>query len=296
MFINLQVDIRLVSSNDMLVSLNHSTINIIDRLQRPFGLCLGKTPSHLWICDYKAACVLKFDLSTKQTTVFKHPDMIGPHAVTLHPHGNSIIVTDYLGKQMLEWTTEGDFKGRWNQSNSESSLLHGPATALFKRDKTLLVSDYGSHSIVKFDSHGVFIGKLSLHGHQLDRVHACAELPDGDLLVVDTWNHLVLKVDQYGNPKSQLSSLKSGFLPFKSLQTVGSPQDQLQLPVSIDIQEDLFVISEVGSHRLSIFDLNGVLQWSYSEGLFKPYDVKFFGKNCLVADTDHGRVVKIAWA
>ena len=196
-------------------------------------------------------------------------------------------------------------------------LLTAPAGIEIFPDDMIIVADYGSHTLQRFFPDGSFDawhdgttrwrsdGAPSCVASKdgFDRVHAAIPMPDGRMLVADTWQHRMRIFDSKGSPDSLIGG------PVAS-----SNMGMFNAPVSIALLPDGFVVSEYENPRLQYFNFDGQVHswlgvdqngvppdnWRYDNvvvnssdvlgGFWHPYDVKPYGNGLVVADTDNARI------
>jgi len=225
----------------------------------------------------------------------------GPHSVCELERGLLAVLTYYTPRLFL--------LDRSGAARSEIGRGHlkGPATVTLDSRGRLLVAEYASNSILAFDGRqavaGRFLGGLgggedgfvsnsSFSAHKergaFDRPHMCRELPGGDLLVADTWNHRIQRFNSNG--------MWLGFFAKSTGAQPGTQPGEFHGPVAISTAPDGSVlVTDWGNNRLQWFDsLGNLLSVEEGRGLSKPYDAIAFEDQVIAADSENGRVV--VWA
>ncbi len=240
------------------------------------------------------------------------PAMKGAHSVAVLPDA-SVLVTDFYGRSVRRFRPDGSDAGVFAAADAARPwLLAGPAGLEIFPDGSIVVADYGSHCLLRFSPDGRLLswhdgtsgwktsgapsGAASRDG--FDRVHAAVVLPDGRMLVADTWNHRLRWFDERGDAAGAIGGPEAGRAP-------GS----FDAPVSLALVPGGFVVSEFNNARVQRFTSDGrLVGWlgappagwrtdaaaavpSAAPGGFNhPYDVKTTDGALLIADTDNARV------
>ncbi|WP_007196099.1 NHL repeat-containing protein [Hoeflea phototrophica] len=221
----------------------------------------------------------------------------GPHSVCELESGLLAVLTYYTPRLFL--------LDRSGAARSEIGRGHlkGPATITLDSRGRLLVAEYASNSILAFEGRGAAIGcflgglgggrdgflsDASFSADQkqgaFDRPHMCREVPGGDLLVADTWNHRIQRFNSDGK-----------WLGYFGKSAGGQPGEYCG-PVAISVSPDGSVlITDWGNNRLQWFDnIGNLLSMEEGRGLSKPYDALAFEDQVVAADSENGRV--LLWA
>lgn len=257
--------------------------------QRPFSSLILDS-GKLLVADYLARELVLLDLQSEEkvsiTQNGRNGSVLGPHCVTYSNDHHWIFVTDYLGKKILKFTADLKFHSVFldHETLKPHWLLTGPATLRIDANNHHYVCDYGSNSIQIFSEQGSFLGFMGKNSEgipaagklpgEFDRVHDVLFLPDGGLIVVDTWNS---RLQKFSNDRSQIDHIETGF----------------ELPVAIDGGNDLFVISDVGNSTVTLFNsktFEKIQSWS---DFLKPYDVRMNLNSLWVCDSDNRRIQMI---
>ncbi len=292
-------------------------ISEIVGFKRPFGV-RADVAGGLYVVDMKAGLLTRLNADfTRRWTFAGDPPMLGAHSVALALDG-TILVTEFYGRRLRRISSDGrDLGILAAPCAAKPWLLSGPAGIEIFPDGAIVVADYGAHCLERFSPDGNFEawnagdggwqsdgappGVASREG--FDRVHAAVPLPDGRMLVADTWHHRLC----FFNSQGHLDSILGGPVS-------GSALGDFDTPVAIALHSDGFVVSEYGNARLQYFGFDGcsrgwmgasqksgpTVEWvtdsslaepSESLGGFRhPYDVKPYGTGFVVADTDNARI------
>ncbi|MDB5036568.1 MAG: repeat containing protein [Bacteriovoracaceae bacterium] len=242
--------------------IENPSVGIFDETFEPVG----------WLTSKK----LSKTLSASKDSLFQ-----GPHSILIDKDG--IFVSDYRARKIFKFSIDGEFIENFLSRDGQALdwLLSGPASAQMDSDKNFYISDYGSHSIQKFSSTGEFLGWLgaTINGKVtpgwntqmaphvsrelggFDRPHSLVFDGESNLLIADTWNHRVQKFSYDGRFLGWLGMKQDGSLT-KGFESRGysletSTPGGFSKPVSIDIEDDIFVVSEYGNSRIQKFSVDG---------------------------------------
>lgn len=286
-------------------------------LVRPFGV-RPTSDGGFYVTDLAANMLSRVSSNLECIwSINVSPSSRGAHSIAIADDGK-ILVTEFYDKRLTAFSHDGRKIGTFAKASVERPwLLSGPAGVERFPDGCVIVADSGSHSLQRFAPDGRFdawhdgrswkvngapTGKASPDG--FDSVHACIGIPDGRLLVADTWNHCV----RFFSSNGRLQRV----LKFSAL---NSSAEMFVAPVAIALYGQGFVVSEYGHPRLQYFDFDGCFRgwlgvaaddisqpagWredpatpvpsKFLGGFNHPYDVKSFGEGLIVADTDNARV------
>lgn len=231
----------------------------------------------------------------------------GPHSVALSSSGDVTITTYY--------TPGIHVVGPQGTRLFGTDMLRGPATAHFDHSGRLIVAEYALHSMVAFDADGVFLGALGGGKYRFqgsaacrsgvgpgffDRPHMCRAMPDGTLIVADTWNHRLQKFFAHGDYLGALGGAQLRWQLEDKAPAPGAEGGAFKAPVAVSIDsEGCILVTDWGNNRLQLFDADGRLLRELSDfGLDRPYDAQFLtppvlGRNVAIADSHHGRVLLV---
>lgn len=142
------------------------------------------------------------------------------------------------------------------------SLAH--PLALTVADDTVLVADENAHLIQAFSTDGQYLrGYGDTSAYSLNRPNSAAILPDGSILVVDTWNYRILHLDPAGQQLAAWGQAgEFGFdAPLEPTDAFWGPRD-----VAIDTTGRVY-ISDTGNKRIRVYALeNGAAVHQYDIG------------------------------
>lgn len=292
---------------------------------RPFGL-LQDSSGRLLVTDMNLHGVFRFSQNLGQVewlggsgddwvplgvverdkTLAQRPSVApgrfnGPHSVCELDDGGLVVLTYYTpGLHVVGHS--GGAVGEIGRG-----FLKGPATVTLDSQGRLLVAEYAVNGVLAFDGRqatfGRFLGGLgggddgfsshsSFSAHTgrgaFDRPHMCREVPGGDLLVADTWNHRVQRFSADGHWLGYFGT-SAGTQP-------GTRPGEFQGPVALSMAHDgAVLVTDWGNNRLQWFDSQGnLLSVEEGRGLSKPYDAIVCEDRVIAADSERGRVV--VWA
>ncbi len=292
-------------------------ISEISGFERPFGVRASEDGG-FYVVDIKSGLLSRIRSDfTRAWATAGTPAMQGPHSVAMGLDG-TIYVTEYYGRRLRCFLPDGSEVATLATPTTDMPwLLTGPAGIEIFPDGRIIVADYGSHTLQRFFPDGSFDAwhdgttgwrldgapSCAASKDGFDRVHAAIPLPDGRMLVADTWQHRMRIFDRKGSPDSLIGG------PVAS-----SNMGMFNAPVSIALLPDGFVVSEYENPRLQYFNFDGQVQrwlgvdkggvlpdnWRYDNvaaalsgvlgGFWHPYDVKPYGNGLVVADTDNSRI------
>ena len=182
-----------------------------------------------------------------------------PEGVAVDSFGN-VYVADTWNDQIYKFSVDGDFLGKWGDSDSQSgdgnfSMPYGIAVG---PDGNVYVADTYHERIQKFSPQGVFLGKWKTSGDSdsdIIRPRAIAASSDGNVYVTDSDYSIVKKFSSQGVFLGKWGSWGSG-------------QGQFNEPkgIAADAEGNVYVVDN-GNYRIQKFDSNGnyLLEWG-SEG------------------------------
>lgn len=238
----------------------------------------------------------------------------GPHSIIVAEDGTHYVVTYYSpGLHIFPATgTAGQVFGSGAASGDGSAAknprLIGPATGQPDGQGRILLTEYGAHSVALYGSKGDFIGAIGggktgfsptlkhpagTGPGQFDRPHMCRVLPDGHLVVADTWNHRLQRFTADGEWRGVLGDGKNGWRRQEVSFGESVRPGGFHAPVAIGVAEDSrFVVTDWGNNRLQWFDVDGNLLGIEDDlGLDRPYDAQVLGGRLFVANSHHGEVI-----
>ena len=144
---------------------------------------------------------------------------------------------------------------------SAQALLHPLALAVAGDE--VFVADENGNRVVSFDNEGRYLRTIDgAAAAGFNRPNSVAILPAGDLLVVDTWNYAIKRIDASGALVTQWgSSGEFGFdAPVEPSDAFWGPRD-----VAIDAEGRVF-IADTGNKRVRVYRLD-------DEGVVYEYDI-----------------------
>ena len=320
---------------DLSINIQKSVIEI-KGFGRPFGLS-GDEKGNLLITDMDLHTVFRIERSFKS---FQSTDSIdggwsdnvffsnnaskaasvksgifnGPHSIDIGEDGD-LYITNYYKPSVIKLDSSG------NKTTIISSGLKGPATGFFDAMGQFIIAEYANNSVMAFSADGDLIGvcgqvsdgsvvqfaecngkcRASDLPGAFDRPHMVGSLPDGRLIVVDTWNHRLQLLSVEGQwlgwlGQSDDGEVCTGWSKNWKKPMAGIVTGALTAPVSVAVEptKGYLIVTEWGNDRLQVFDLDGHhIKFIDSLGLSKPYDSRFVNNNLVIADTNNARVMCI---
>jgi sugar lactone lactonase YvrE len=230
---------------------------------RPFGLAIDAA-RRLHVTDMDRHCIVRFapDLATHEV-IAKPGVWNGPHSVDFAPDGRAIVTCYY---------TPGIYEMGSGVKMTLARELTGPASAFFDASGRLLVAEYAQNAILAFAGDGRLDCEFA---GQFDRPHMARQLPDGSVLVADTWNNKLQRFDAGGA-------------------VIDAQVATVSCPVAIDIDPDRgWLVTAWGDNGVVRFDARGSAAGRlHTPPLEKPYDARWLDQDRVaVADSHHGRVL-----
>ncbi len=170
---------------------------------------------------------------------------------------HQILKLDQRGKlTVVAGTGEAGFSG--DGGAATNAQLHSPHDLIFDAEGNLLIADSGNHRIRRIDRRGIIKtiagdGKIAKAGYNdlplsdsLNYPQGLALDAAGNLLIADTFNHVVRKLDKSGK-----LSLFAGSAPGFGGDGGDALQSQMSLPMAVAVAPDGSVyISDAGNSRI----------------------------------------------
>ncbi len=198
--------------------------------------------------------------------------------------------------------------------------LHAPHDLAFDAEGNLYIADSGNHRIRRIDRQGVITtlagdGKLAKTGYNdppltgsLNNPQSLAFDRDGNLLIADTYNHVLRRLDRKG-----VMTIFAGSVPGHGGDGGPATKAQISLPMAVAVAPDGGVyISDAGNSRIRRVAPDGTIQTvagygppqdTYGGGyagdagplakakLFSATDLKFdMAGNLYIADSGNHRI------
>jgi streptogramin lyase len=230
---------------------------------RPFGLGID-SHGRLHVTDMDRHCVDRFDPELRHEHTLTAPGIWnGPHSVDFDSAGR-LFVTCYY--------TPGIYLIEGQQPVKLETGVTGPASAFFDRSGRLLVSEYSQNAVLALQSAGELAFRFS---GEFDRPHMARALPDGSVIVADTWNNRLQRFESEG---AQIDD---------AVATVSRP-------VAIDPDPRRgWLVTAWGDNAVVRFDSGGAPAGRLeAPPLEKPYDARWLDDDrVVIADSHHGRVL-----
>ncbi|WP_162181395.1 NHL repeat-containing protein [Thalassospira australica] len=307
-----------------------SGITRISGFSRPFGFDLD-CEGRLYVADMGLHCIFRFDKdlamvqcldgvrgwSNSIEVVAGHiaprrscmPMYFnGPHSVAVGGDGK-IFVTTYYEAGVFVLSSAGRLITTLGRGYDSGPRLAGPATGVLTSERTLCVTEYSLNAVFRYDVHGMVfegalgggkpgfrdVGSCSTGGGPcaFDRPHMCKSDADGDLVVVDTWNHRLQKFTPGGQFIGCLGSSSSGWSENSGDVQSTTIHGGFNAPVAVSFDDfGRFVVTDWGNNRLLWFNSGGQVTSIEDElDLETPYDAQVFSGRCVIANSRRGEVL-----
>jgi tripartite motif-containing protein 71 len=195
-----------------------------------------------------------------------------PHAVAIDEAGD-LYVTDLDNHCIHVFSPDGVFR-----SSIGHNLLRGPASSEVTPSRDVLVCDAIAGSVLRLSADGRLLRRLD----GFNQPHSVIALESGILLVSDTWNHRIVRIDT--------DEARTDF---------AGTDGETTAPVTI-ARDDTggYVVAAFGDHRIYRFGSNGKIRGVFGgnrpgcdAGFFRhPYGVCVADGNLFVADTENNRI------
>ncbi len=230
---------------------------------RPFGL--GEdAQGRLHVTDMDRHTLVRFDASLRDHETIVGPGTFnGPHSVEFGGDGELFVTCYYV---------PAIFAVRDGAAVDLHATLSGPASAFLDRAGHLLVAEYAQNAILALDTDGRLA--FSFRG-TFDRPHMARCLPDGEVIVADTWNNRLQQFDPLGN-------------------VIDEQVAAIARPVAIDLDAGRgWLVTAWGDNCVVRCDERGRVTGRLdAPPLEKPYDARWLSDDRVaVADSHHSRVL-----
>ena len=262
----------------------------------PHGMTTD-SKNNLYVADYMQHRIQKFSVDGKFIGTFlskqtaKSPwQLYGPCALCFDKDEN-LIVVNFLSNCLEKYSLDGDFLG-WLGASSEHEVNDGWHTE-GRPVHTRMIGGFDRPSSVCFD------GKNNMY-------------------VTDCWNHRVQKFDFQGHAMGWLGKGREEITPCAGFRNTGEAElsgypGGFHCPMAIDcVGDELFIVD--ANRHVQKFSTDGAfLGWLGRHAKYKTFgwqnewmtfgneaseaifnnaaDLKAYGNEILVADTDHNRVL-----
>ncbi|MEZ0392927.1 MAG: NHL repeat-containing protein [Pseudobdellovibrionaceae bacterium] len=269
-------------------------LTFINNIPTPFGVSVFD--DQIFVSDLDSARVLLFKLDGRYLKSFSG-NLKRPHSV-LKLDSQHVVISDY-GGQVLKINRETDAQEPFFPGFSG---FKGPVHTLPLKDGGFLVTDFDRSELFFFDSKKQYRQSFSESVNQavgFSKPHMAAQDKDGNLYVVDSQNHRIVKISASGKYLGWLNyrkgeNLKS-YWSLEGSAKASSEPGKFDVPVSIFLLKDQFYVADVKNGRIQKFDLSG--QWLSSLGrseklqLNWPYEGVPYQDKIYVADSKNKRIV-----
>ncbi|MBE72366.1 MAG: hypothetical protein CMO07_16990 [Thalassospira sp.] len=234
-------------------------------------------------------------------------DFNGPHSIAVAADG-AMFVTTYYDPGVIMLSSEGSLLKVWGRGEDNEPTLAGPATGVLGANGLLWVTEYRLNAVFAYDTYTMSL-KGALGGGRpgfresegfmpgsgacfFDRPHMARTDHEGNLIVVDTWNHRLQKFSPDGEFIGCLGGEKKGWVRTAKSVEASKSLGAFYAPVSISFDSHAnLVVTDWGNSRLQWFDAEGrFVADDYSLPLENPYDAQIFDGRCVVANSAKGEV------
>lgn len=178
-----------------------------------------------------------------------------------------VVKRDARGRiTVIAGTGEAGFSG--DGGLATNAQLHGPQDLLFDAEGNLLIADTGNQRIRKVDRRGIITtvagdGKALQSNYNgavpptsLNNPQSLALDREGNLLIADTYNHVIRKLDRSGT-MTVLAGSVAGFGGDGGL----AVNAQMSLPMAVTVGPDGSVyVSDAGNSRIRQITLDGKIK------------------------------------
>ena len=344
----------------------HSSINSIRPFVRPFNVYIGKD-NYRYVTEMDEHRIIRFtpdwqfagwsgfagrssqngnDWHMTAGPGIPTADIGGfdrPHAL-VQDNAGRFCVTELNNRRVQRFDGEMHTSEILVEDRQQDAFsLAGPVSTHFDSDGRFYIADFRGNSVLCFSSDGCFQqfigndpanGKVS--GAPTDycgdflKPHAAVPTPGGFVIVVDTWNHRLVRFTNDGQFAGWLGAIEDG-RPAKGWMMDGtqprasSGPGGFNAPVHVAVgRTGTLYVAEYGNHRIQRFTGNGKFTgwigkalnpsdhrsdtgpvwretgtptFGRAPGEFKnPYHLDVADNRLLVADTENGRVQEIVFA
>ncbi len=334
-----------------------TTITTISGIARSYSIGVDKD-GQIYIPDYAAHKIVIFTSDMELTGIYDLVDgmfqpvstplqeisrtlpssgFVGPHSISFDDQRN-MYVTEYKGRRVSKISADGTVVARFGDANG----LSGAAVSYFEADGYLYVGNYDAHQIVKLSPSGDIVGwlgatqdsqpynqwrstNLPIKGERdgaFDRPHAARLGPDGNIYVVDTWNHRLVKYSSDGQYMGWSGERDDGTVTdgwhIGGQSQASSALGGFNTPVELEFDADGDIyVTDTKNHRIVRMTLDGktvgwlgaakgqppVAEWR-KDGIpeaddapltfREPYGLRVRNGHLYISDTHNKRVVIIS--
>ena len=224
-------------------------IGILKPFVRPFGLSFDKN-GNAFVTDFDGHRVIKFspdwafggwlgrtgkqnqqvDGWSKAEGLALESNKAGgfsrPHSIAFDGNGN-FLVTELSNGRLQKFSEDGKSLGFFGTGKTGGPLLKGPATAYYCDDGYLYVTDYSGHCFHRYTHDGCFVDWMAdttggfsktsappkdRQPGQFNKPHVARTDNQGNILVVDTFNHWVVRFRSDGSFAGWVGAREGGGL------------------------------------------------------------------------------------
>ena len=229
------------------------------RLQKPVNISIAENGTK-YIADTGINAVLVFDADDNYLRTISKEGGWKPTDVAIGT--DKLFISDLQNNSVTVWNTETEeLLYSIPRDESEEARLFSPINIALGPNGDLFVSDMGASRIQRYDTEGGFLGSIGSYGDglgQFARPKGIDLDESGRLYVVDAAFQLVQIFDEEGNllmffgePRDDAFILD---LPAKvKTNRTLIPYFQKYADPSFEIEYIIFVASQYGEHKLSVF-------------------------------------------
>ena len=251
----------------------------------PFGIYVSED-EYIFVSDFQYGVVI---LGPKLNELARLKGLKAPHAVA-ETRSGTYLVADYRGQGVYEYSKSGESIGLFF---GEKGM--GPAHVYVSSDNEIWISDFDRNKVIAILADGSVTQIISPDGFV--KPHAVVKDANGNVYVVETWNHRVQKfspmlksMGSIGGKDSGLrtSGWESGYRP-----GAGKDAGMFNAPTSIEIVDGKYMlIGDVFNNRIQRFDLaTGQFIDMLDFELNQPYGFDALNARLYIADTKNKRIV-----
>lgn len=262
--------------------------------------------------------------------------LIGPHSVSFDQH-QFMYITEYFGGRVSKISPSNVLVDRIGSSGE----LNRPVVSYVESDGKLYVGNYGSNQIMRYDLTGQLQGWVGStkdgQAHDkwrtsgvpiegkilggLNKPHSARLGPDGNIYVVDTWNHRIVKYSYNGEYLGWTGAKADGSATHGWAKSGESKNSNIfggfDAPIELEMDgSGIMYVTDMRNHRVVRVGLDGkVTGWLGGIGsgndraiwrkdgipvagktltsFNEPYGIRVTNGKIYVSDTNNQRVVII---
>ena len=208
-----------------------------------------------------------------------------PQSLSIDPNGN-VYVADTGNNRILKFTNDGQFVKLiggfgWNKEQFDT-----PVDICAKFALNIFIVDYNNQRIERYDKDlnyiaSFFSDNINSEDLQFGYPRGISISRHGDLIIIDSDNNRLLKINSFGEPEISFGDFAEG---------LGKLGDPVQLEISPD---DKIYVSDKAEARIVVFDYFGNYLSEIGKGILKePQGIFVDDKNHLwVADAGNKEIL-----